>query len=281
MNNAQTASGDAAATQTPQQLVSSLFNQGLALKRQGRFAEAASVLESALSKARESPYEIEFDLRIRLAIVLADVYVDSGRPDAARDLIAAESAFAQKVADLIGLTGTPSQKRAATGGAMQLRDRGRQLDLLGNEAPAINVSRWIAGEPVSLEDLRGRVVLLEFWATWCKPCDEMFPKLNALNANLGDRGLEIIALTRHYFASRGASGTEQEELDLMRSFVEKHAVKFRVAVAEDEAAQLTYGATGLPTVILIDRHSTVQYAGAGPDDPAFHTVLERCLAEKV
>jgi len=131
---------------------------------------------------------------------------------------------------------------------------------------------------VTLADLHGRVVMLEFWATWCKPCQEMFPKLTSLYEQESKNGLEILGITRHYMAYGGTDEAKKEELDLIHKTVSDNGVTFRVAVADDERLQTAYGANGLPTVVLIDRNGFVQYAGPGGEDPAFATSLRKCFA---
>jgi thiol-disulfide isomerase/thioredoxin len=128
--------------------------------------------------------------------------------------------------------------------------------------------------------LRGQVVLLEFWATWCKPCHEMFPKLKELQAAHEERGLRVLALTRHYMAYGADQTARAEELNLIRGFIAERGVEFAVGVAEDERLQTLYGATGLPAVALIDRRGTVRYRFGGGGDAAFNQILEECLAEK-
>jgi thiol-disulfide isomerase/thioredoxin len=173
------------------------------------------------------------------------------------------------------------QKRSATSGFLQVRDRATQLGLLGRPAPDFSISTWINGGPVALADQRGQVVLLEFWATWCKPCQEMFPKLKQLHEQESLRGLEIIAITRHYMAYGGTAESKLEELNLMRAMVTEHRVTFPVGVTDDERLQAVYGANGLPTVVLIDRQGLVRYAGPGGEDPGFTQTLRQCLEESV
>ena len=212
-------------------------------------------------------------------MTLADVYQSTGENQKACEMLAEELAFAEKITQIMQATGTPSQKRASTSGYLQVRDRATQMELIGQDAPEISVKEWIKGEPATLADLGGRVVLLEFWATWCKPCQEMFPKLQKLYEKEAGRGLEIIALTRHYMAYGGTAESRSDELQLMRRMVTESAVTFAVGVAEDERLQGVYGANGLPTVALIDRRSVVRYAGPGADDPLFDDAIRRCLDE--
>lgn len=266
-------------TVTPQERVSSRILQASELRLAGKPDEATAELAKALADARETPYEIEFQTRIQLAMTLADVYQSTGENQKASEMLAQELAFAEKINQIMQATGSPSQKRAAASGALQVRDRATQVALIGQEAPEISVKEWINGGPATLSELRGRVVLLEFWATWCKPCQEMFPKLKKLHQKEAEVGLDIIALTRHYLAYGGTAESMSDELQLMRRMITEHAVTFAVGVAEDERLQGTYGANGLPTIALIDRRSIVRYAGPGADDPLFNEVLKRCLEE--
>lgn len=266
-------------TIAPQAHVAASLDNAAVLQRAGKLSEAVTELESALARARATPYEIEFQTRIRLGMTLADVYLSLDQIQNASDMLADEVAFAKKISDIMQATGTPDQKRSATGGYLQVRDRATQLALIGQPAPDISVKTWLKGGPFTLEDLRGRVVLLEFWATWCKPCHEMFPKLKVLHEQESSRGLEITAITRHYMAYRGTEESMAEELQLMQSMVTDHGVSFAVGVAEDERLQSIYGANGLPTVVLIDRQGLVRYAGPGGEDWGFDEILEKCLAE--
>ncbi len=261
----------------PQARVAAGLNRASELQHAGRFDEALAELETALATARATPYEIEFQTRIRLGMTLSDVYLELDRIQDARALLGDEAAFAERISQIMQATGTLDQKRAATSGYLQVRDRAAQVGLIGEPAPEISVKDWIIGEPVALADLKGRVVLLEFWATWCKPCQEMFPKLNSLHDSQAANGLEVIAITRHYLAYGGTAEAMNEELELIRSTVAKHGVKFRVGVAADERLQAVYGANGLPTAVLIDHRGIVCYAGPGAEDKAFNIALQECL----
>lgn len=281
INTASVPSADAPAM-TPQSRVLSHLAHAAQLLSNREVSAATIELETALSEVRLAPYEIEFQARIRLATSLADLYLEADALQKARDLLADESAFAEKVFQIIQVTGTKEQKRDAAGGRVQVRDRARQVMLIGAEAPEIDVKDWLVAEPTTLAGLRGRVVLLEFWATWCKPCREMFTKLKKLNETCRARGLEVIALTRHYFASPDTAESQAEELNLIRGVITEQDLRFRVGVAKDERIQDLYGATGLPTVALIDRAGIVRYIYfGGAQDARFDEILNKCLNEDV
>lgn len=261
----------------PQALVSAGLDRAAVFQSHGDLDAAAAELEQSIQAARATPYEIEFLTRIRLGMMLADVYLALNRLEDARSFLSEETAFAERISQIMQSTGTLNQKRQAMSGYLQIRDRAAQIGLLGNPAPETDLRMWLVGDPITLPDLRGRVVMLEFWATWCKPCQEMFPKLTSLHQQESKNGLEILAITRHYMAYGGTLEAKNEELDLIRKTVSEHGVTFRVAVADDERLQFTYGANGLPTVVLIDRKGIVQYAGPGGEDPAFEKSLHSCL----
>ena len=263
----------------PQAYVAAGLDSAAKLQHAGKLSEAAIELERALATARSTPYEIEFQTRIRLGMTLADVYLSLNQIQDACEMLVDEVAFAKKISEIMQATGTPAQRRAATSGYLQVRDRATQLALIGQMAPDISIKTWINAGPVTLEALRGRVVLLEFWATWCKPCQEMFPNLKKLHEQESLRGLEITAITRHYMAYGGTEESVTKELQLMRAMVTEHDVSFPVGVAEDERLQAIYGANGLPTVVLIDRTGVVRYAGPGGEDPGFDVTLQQCLDE--
>lgn len=101
-----------------------------------------------------------------------------------------------------------------------------------------------AGEEVSLADFAGEVVVLNLWATWCAPCRREMPALDRLQAEHGESGLEIIALSQ----DRG------EALDKIRNFYDEVGVS-SLAIYRDPSAQSAreLKAPGLPTTIVIDR----------------------------
>jgi len=261
----------------PQDRVTGLMGNAFAARQAGKLTDAAEHLELALVEARKTPYDMEFQTRIQLGMSLADVYVELGEIEKASEMLVSELAFAERVSQVIQATGTPSQKRSATGGFLQVRDRSIQVKLLGSESPEIDVRDWLVGGVSSLAELRERVVLLEFWATWCKPCQDMFPKLNKLHETEAKNGLNVIALTRYYMAYGGTEESKLDERKLMQGVIDQHQAGFHVGIAPDESLQAVFGANGLPTLVLIDRTGIIQYIGPGEDDVTFNKKLQQAL----
>ncbi len=252
------------------------------LQEAGDLDGAIAELRLAINEISETTNPAEFQERAMLAINLANIYAASGFNREAGELLAGEKLLANKLYQSIHETGSPVEKREVFRAYTQLRDLHTQVTLVGRPAPEITVRHWFGSDPQTLEDLRGQVVVLEFWATWCKPCQATFPKINKLYNENKERGLRILGLTRHYLAYGGTPEALRSELEFIRGVAESHKLDFPVGVAEDTETQMHYGASGVPTVALIDRKGTVRAFGrfsADTDDPEFNRALQDCLNE--
>src|SRR5258708_33079531 len=95
---------------TPQASVAADLDQASGFQRTGNLIDAAATLEKALATARATPYEIEFQTRIRLGITLSDVYLALGKNKDVGNMVAGEVSLAERVSQIMQATGTPSQK---------------------------------------------------------------------------------------------------------------------------------------------------------------------------
>lgn len=126
-------------------------------------------------------------------------------------------------------------------------------------APALVVSDWIDHAPTKLSELRGHVVLLDFWATWCSPCLAAIPKLNALLRKYKEQGLVIVGVTEFQGAGDGRPMTPAEELAFLRQFKSRYKVAYPYAVSDKEDNGRNFGVSSLPTAVLIDRQGRVRH----------------------
>lgn len=150
-------------------------------------------------------------------------------------------------------------------------------------APEIEVARWIDHRPVKLADLRGRVVLLDFWATWCGPCRVTMPQLSVLHERFNARGLTVVGLTQLEGAGPGTARGEADELGQLRAFKKDLKLPYGFAVAADASNHLRYGVRVIPTAFLIDRRGRVRYIDAGASvtpDESLARKIEQLLDEK-
>jgi cytochrome c biogenesis protein CcmG/thiol:disulfide interchange protein DsbE len=149
-------------------------------------------------------------------------------------------------------------------------------------APEIEIAKWLDQKPTTLASLRGQVVVLEFWATWCEPCQQTMPKLRALQDKFRERGLVVIGLTELYGESNGRSVTREEELSEIAAFKRRLRLTYGFGVAENDSNNLRYGVRALPATFLIDRRGVVRYIDVGADEvgtDALAGVVESLLAE--
>jgi thiol-disulfide isomerase/thioredoxin len=118
----------------------------------------------------------------------------------------------------------------------------------GRTAPAFSLPR-VDGHPgrVALADLRGKVVLLDFWATWCAPCLEMLPTMEQLYGDYHPRGVEFVGIN-----SDGPSSTEQD----VRDFLRRRPMSYPVVLDEGEVGG-RYNVTGLPHFVVLGRDGAV------------------------
>ena len=149
-------------------------------------------------------------------------------------------------------------------------------------APELTVDQWVEQQPVKLSDLRGQVVLLDFWATWCGPCVVTIPKLNALHRKYKERGLFVLGLTRFEGSAEGQEMTQAQELDFLRQFRKKFGSPYGYAVADSYDNSHNYGIASLPTAVLIDRRGRVRHFVVGVysgSDRELTSMVEKLLNE--
>jgi cytochrome c biogenesis protein CcmG, thiol:disulfide interchange protein DsbE len=140
---------------------------------------------------------------------------------------------------------------------------------IGLPVPAYR-STTVAGDSVSLEALRGKVVLLNVWATWCHPCREEMPELRAILARYESRGLELI----------GVSVDSDGARDLVREFMTEFEMTFPVWLDPSERISTQFLLVGVPTTFLIDRDGVLRWRKTGPirhGDAALAAAIERAL----
>ena len=149
--------------------------------------------------------------------------------------------------------------------------------------PEIEVAEWIEQQPVRLADLRGKVVLLDFWATWCGPCRHTIPRINALSRKYKDRGLVVLGLTEFEGNVEGRDVTRAEELDYLRQFKRKQSISYGFGVSDDTKTRHTYGIYSIPTTVLIDRRGRVRFLTISASDfesDALAKLIPKLLDEK-
>jgi peroxiredoxin len=140
---------------------------------------------------------------------------------------------------------------------------------LGLPAPAYRAVS-LAGDSVSLSQLRDKVVLLNVWATWCHPCREEIPELRELHKRYTGRGLELVGV------SVDAEGNDEG----IRQFMTEFDMKYPVWLDPDERVSTQFLVIGVPATFLIDRAGVLRWKKTGPiqpNDTTLTSAIERAL----
>jgi thiol-disulfide isomerase/thioredoxin len=208
------------------------------------YAEQTYTQATALLDERALDAEAHLPIAVGAAIeVLAQV-------DAARGARSEAVVFLQN--ELAKFKGTSIEKR--------LQKNLNLLTLEGSIAPAIDLSEYLGAKPPALASLKGKVVLLFFWAHWCPDCKNQAPVLARLAERYGDQGLVIFAPTQRYgYTARGTDATPDQE----RSYIDEirrtqYPVLAGQSIPLSEANHLRYGVSTTPTIVLVDRGGVVR-----------------------
>lgn len=140
--------------------------------------------------------------------------------------------------------------------------------LIGKPAPDFT-RETLDGHSLQLSAYRGKVVLLNFWASWCPPCRAEMPTFSAWQRELGPQGLQII----------GAS--MDDDAATAKKFLTQRPVDYPIVMADTKLAERFGGVLGLPLTFLIDKHGHIvaRYEGQS-DSPAVRAKITALLMQK-
>jgi peroxiredoxin len=125
------------------------------------------------------------------------------------------------------------------------------------------------GSPLTLGDLRGNIVLLNFWATWCEPCLEEMPALEHLARAYQTRGLVVLALS-----------VDREGASVVRPFLKRHGVTFPIGLDAQQTVARLYRIWALPSTLILGRNGVPLFVVHGArdwDSPPAHALFDSLL----
>jgi thiol-disulfide isomerase/thioredoxin len=141
---------------------------------------------------------------------------------------------------------------------------------VGATSPFCKLQSLTDGHEVSLA-APGKVVYIDFWASWCGPCVQSMPFLHAINAKYRQQGLELVAINL------------DENKEDATSFLQKHPVNITLASNEDGQCSSLYGVQSMPSSYLIDKKGKVRYVQLGfntTEEAQIHQKIQSLLHEK-
>lgn len=139
----------------------------------------------------------------------------------------------------------------------------------GHNAPNCKVAPLSGGPSRDLQQYRGKVVYVDFWASWCGPCAQSFSFMNGLGREFTAKGLSVVGINL------------DENREDAKAFLEKHAANFTVVADESGQCPQEFGVTAMPSSYLIDRDGVVRYIHLGfrPGEAGqFRAKVEELLA---
>jgi len=125
---------------------------------------------------------------------------------------------------------------------------------VGDTVPSFKARTIDGSKSVALEDYRGKVVLVDFWASWCPPCLKSLPKYDDLRRELGTSDFEIVAIN------------VDENTDDAKKFLAKHPVSYPIAKDPKGVLPGVFGVKAMPTSYIVDQNGVVQYVHAAFKD---------------
>ena len=138
----------------------------------------------------------------------------------------------------------------------------------GKAAPSFTLQD-LNGKPVSLSDFKGKVVILDFWATWCPPCVIEIPHFIELYEQYKDQGFTMVGIS-----------LDREGISVVKSFVRKYQINYPILMTDGQVDRVYGGITAIPTTFVIDSAGNIRQKYIGYRDKAvFETDIKTLLAE--
>jgi peroxiredoxin len=204
----------------------------------GAYDESMKSLQDYLKGNQENRRRIDPDTALAIGEAYFQRLVQAGRYDNARQLVELAA----------------SSPHAAV--REHFAKRARRLERLGKPAPELSGTNP-DGKPIKLADYRGKVVLVDFWATWCPPCSMQMIRLNTLRDHFKDRDFEVLGV--NVDALRHGAGAMDDVLPQVRRYLIDHQASFPNIVCQpgDSDIPNAFGVEDIPANFLIDREGKI------------------------
>lgn len=251
-------------------------------KKRKRIDVSKIDLKKLAANAKDEPDEKGTITKFYIGYLRKIVSVIYTKPKAAKKLLK------QMAADMKEIKPTKPAGKAALKRAKSYHARymvrvvmmEKQAAMVGKPALPLKSQAWANGEALSKSDLKGKVVLLDFWAVWCGPCVRKFPTVRRWQRELGDKGLVVIGVTKRYNYrwdkeakkhKRVSKDDEtvplKDEVEMLNHYAKQHKLNYKLLVSDKKASlSKGYHVFGIPTIAVIDQKGIIRYVGLSNDE---------------
>jgi thiol-disulfide isomerase/thioredoxin len=236
-------------------------------------------------------FEVEGAAKAADLISTVDSKIDWKNHPTPQERDAARMIFARELASYYHLDGRTSESTKALSSAQAEMDpesasaktlaaQREAYTFVGSSAPSLQALARI-GDISNLESLRGKVVMLDFYAHWCGPCIVDFPNVKQLLEKYRDRGLEVVGVTAYWgYYGREKELSKETEFEKLKAFAQEYALPWPTMVVPQRDFN-TYGAFSIPHTALIGRDGKLVRLASGGSKSKAHLerVIQRLLSE--
>ena len=243
-------------------------------------------IRTKLAEGAQSPED--FDQEVADFDALLAQYADTKTEDIGRiaymravflaqirgDMDAAIAAFTAIATDFPGTEAAEAAATILERVAQERAAESRLANLIGNPAPELDFTWSTASWLTKLSDLKGKVVVLDFWATWCGPCVRSFPMVKELTDHYADSAVAVVGVTSLQGKVHGLSaapidtaGEPAKEHALMTDYIAAQDINWTIAFSEQAVFNPDYGITGIPHMAIIAPDGTLRHNDLHPAMP--------------